>query len=58
MYESINEQLKNNFYYNPTIRQMLPQMEQGVLSGQMTSFVAAARLLDNYYNIITQNHTT
>ena len=58
MYESINEQLKNNFYYNPAIRQMLPQMEQDVLGGQMTSFVAAARLLDNYYNIITQNHTT
>ena len=58
MYESINEQLKNNFYYNPTIRQMLPQMEHDVLDGQMTSFVAAARLLDNYYNIITQNHTT
>ncbi len=56
MYESINEQLKNNFYYNPAIRAMLPDMENAVLGGQMTSFVAASKLLDNYYSTI--NHTS
>ena len=49
MYESINEQLKNGFYYNPVIRQQIDPMEKQVLGGQVTSFVAAKRLLDEYY---------
>lgn len=54
MYESINEQLRNHFYNNTTIHDMLPDMESGVLSGQMTSFVAAGKLLDHYYSLIKQ----
>ena len=49
MYESINEHLRNNFYFNPEIRTMLPEMETRILGGEMTSFVAAKKLLDNYY---------
>ncbi len=51
MYESINEQLRNDFYNNPTIASMLETAEQSVLNGQRTSFVAAKQLLDTYYNI-------
>ena len=50
MYESINELLKNGFYYNPTIRQMIASTEQDVLGGKMTSFVAAKKLIDKYYD--------
>jgi len=50
MYESINEHLRLNFYNNPLIQQQLPLAEQSVLQGQKTSFVAAADLLDQYFN--------
>jgi LAO/AO transport system kinase len=49
MYETINEQLRLNFYHNPRIREQLQLAEQSVLLGQKTSFVAAQDLLDLYY---------
>ena len=52
MYESINEHLRNSFYHNPTVKGMIGQMEQEVLDGQVTSFVAAKRLLDSYYETL------
>jgi LAO/AO transport system kinase len=50
MYETINEQLRQNFYNNPEIREQLKQAELSVLQGQKTSFVAAGDLLDLYYH--------
>ena len=52
MYESINEHLKNSFYYNPAIKDMIGKMENEVLGGQITSFVAAKKLLDTYYETL------
>ena len=52
MYESINEQLRLNFYNNPLIRQQLPVAEQSVLAGQQTSFTAAQSLLDTYFDML------
>lgn len=52
MYESINEHLRDDFYYNEYIRSMIPDMENQVLGGQMTSFVAANKLIDEYYRLI------
>lgn len=49
MYESINEQLRNSFYNNPTIAAMLSQKENEVLGGTVTSFTAAHQLLDTYF---------
>ncbi len=49
MYESINEQLRNSFYHNPTIEAMLNQKESEVLGGTVTSFTAAHQLLDTYF---------
>ncbi|MDL2211028.1 methylmalonyl Co-A mutase-associated GTPase MeaB [Bacteroides sp. OttesenSCG-928-M17] len=50
MYESINEQLKDSFYHNEKIKQLLEEKEQQVLSAGLTSFVAAKNLLDAYFN--------
>ena len=50
MYESINEQLKHNFYQNPKIEAILAQKEAQVLNGNLTSFVAAKDLLDTYFD--------
>ena len=49
MYETINEHLRNSFYQNPKIADMLPRKEQAVLTGGLTSFVAAKQLLDAYF---------
>ena len=50
MYESINENLRLNFYNNPVIKAQLQPAEQTVLAGQKTSFVAAQDLLDMYFD--------
>ena len=52
MYESINEQLRNSFYDNPTIKDLLQAAEKGVLEGRKTSFVAAKQLLDSYFALL------
>jgi LAO/AO transport system kinase len=52
MYESINEHLRDSFYHNPTIETMLMAKEREVLNGQVTSFVAAKKLLDTYYDLL------
>lgn len=49
MYETINEHLRDSFYNNPTIAGMLGEKERDVLSGNLTSFVAAKQLLDTYF---------
>ena len=49
MYESINEQLRDSFYHNPKIEAMLQEKERQVLSGNLTSFIAAKSLLDTYF---------
>lgn len=50
MYESINEQLRDSFYHNPTIESLLAEREAQVLQGKLTSFVAAKGLLDCYFS--------
>lgn len=49
MRETIEEQLKQNFYQHPEIRVMLKAFEEKVLDSKMSSFVAAGELL-KYYN--------
>lgn len=49
MYETINETLRNNFYYNPQIRSRLPAYEKLVLTDGMSSFIAAHELLESYF---------
>src|SRR5574344_2780703 len=49
MYETINEHLRNSFYHNNTITELLQAREKDVLDGKLTSFVAAKGLLDEYF---------
>ncbi len=50
MYETINEKLRNDFYQNTKIENLMPLLEDEVLSTQKSSFVAAREALDAYYN--------
>ena len=49
MYETINEQLKRHFYNNPDIAAKLEGYERLVLNDEVSSFVAANRLLKQYF---------
>lgn len=49
MYESIDQQLRQNFYQNPQIAQKLKEEEDCVLRGEQTSFAAARQLLELYF---------
>ena len=48
MYESINETLKDSFYNNTAVTAILSQTENQVLSNEISSFVAAKRMIDAY----------
>jgi len=50
MYESINEQLKSDFYQHPDIKGALAETEKDVLNDKTSSFVAAKTLLDKYFD--------
>lgn len=52
MYETINERLKSNFYHNENIKKSLPEFENNVLEHKISSFIAAHKLLDDYYKSI------
>ncbi len=49
MYETINAQLLGHFYQNEEIATSLKQAEERVLSNQVSSFVAAYNLLEEYF---------
>jgi LAO/AO transport system kinase len=49
MYESINEKLKSHFYQNSAIQTLLLDSEKKVLSNELSSFIAAKKLLDKYF---------
>lgn len=49
MYETINEKLKTSFYQHPEIKSVLTDTEKQILNGKITSFAAAAQLIDIYF---------
>ena len=54
MFESINEFLKDNFYQNRTIEDLLKHYEQRVLNNEISSFIAAHELLETYFRLIKE----
>lgn len=46
MYESINDSLRDKFYTNPEVEKMLQPTERQVLNNEISSFVAAKRMID------------
>jgi len=48
MYQSIHENLQNDFYQNETIQKELKEIEKKVLNREMSSFKAAQELLNLY----------
>ena len=52
MYETIDEKLKDSFYQNPTIEEMLAAKRQLVLDSRQSSFIAAHEVLDRYFALL------
>lgn len=50
MYETINERLKSNFYNNEKVQIELKRYEQLILDSKISSFAAASKILDVYFN--------
>jgi len=55
MYETINERLRNDFYQNEQIKKLMEESEKKVLREEISSFVAAKKLLDLYDQIRKTN---
>jgi len=55
MYETINERLRNDFYQNEQIMKLMEESEKEVLNEEVSSFVAAKKLLDVYDQIRKNN---
>ena len=54
MLETINEQLRHDFYRRPDIQALLQQKELRVLNNEQSSFTAAHEVLNHYYNQLKQ----
>lgn len=50
MFETINEHLRDSFYKNPEIAEMLIRLEEDLLQAKKTSYVAAREALDKYFS--------
>ncbi|MCE5206069.1 MAG: methylmalonyl Co-A mutase-associated GTPase MeaB [Porphyromonadaceae bacterium] len=48
MYETINEHLRNSFYQNPEITDLLIRLEEDLLKSRKSSYAAAKEALDRY----------
>ncbi len=52
MIDIINETLKDNFYSNEKVAHILQALEKEVLSKKISSYIAAQKILDMYFEII------
>jgi LAO/AO transport system kinase len=57
MYESIHESLREAFYHNPAVVSGLAAMERQVLNNEISSFVAAKRMIDAFLGTGSQLNT-
>lgn len=54
MYESINDTLREKFYHNPAVENMLATTERQVLNNEISSFVAAKQMMDLFLNDLSK----
>ncbi len=50
MYDTISNQLTDHFYDNPDVKEKREEIEQKVLKGELSSFKAARKLLELYFD--------
>jgi LAO/AO transport system kinase len=52
MYDSMDSALKNDFYQNQLVSDLLPLVESDVRGQRMSAYIGAQKLLDTYFNIL------
>jgi LAO/AO transport system kinase len=52
MISTINQKLKDNFYFNEEIKKLIPVFEKELLSDKISSYMAAQKLLEFYFRKI------
>ena len=52
MFETVNEQLRTDFYRRPEIQALLEQKELRVLNNEQSSFTAAQDVLNRYFDLL------
>lgn len=55
MFETIEENLKRNFYQNKTVKTALADLENKVSADRISPFVAATQLLEKYFGAISKH---
>lgn len=50
MFETINMNLNDSFYFNDEIEKLLPEIEKELKTKKISSYVAAQKLLDKYFD--------
>lgn len=55
MKETIEDALRDSFYHNTDVMNLLPEIEDHILNDRMTPFTAATALIDKYFSWIRQN---
>jgi LAO/AO transport system kinase len=50
MHETIIDELKHSFYDHPAVKTMLPELENQLREGRITSYKPASILLEKYFN--------
>jgi LAO/AO transport system kinase len=48
MFEMIDERLKEKFYHNKAILNLIPKLQQAILNNEISPYVAAQKLIDSY----------
>jgi putative protein kinase ArgK-like GTPase of G3E family len=48
LFETIDENLKNRFYFQKGVRHLLEQAKKEILSGETTPYIAAQKILVHY----------
>jgi LAO/AO transport system kinase len=52
MYDSMDSALKNDFYQNQLVADLLPLIEGDVRGQRMSAYIGAQKLLDAYFNML------
>lgn len=50
MIQTMDEAIRDHFYHHPVVREQLPLMEEMVMNDRISSFQAAKKLLDLYFD--------
>ena len=52
MFDTMDTALKNDFYQNQLVADLLPLIENDVRNQRMSAYIGAQKMLDAYFNML------